>query len=356
MGECMDEKMKSFVVRSLAILLFLLFSYYLVRYGLPVVLPFAVAYGVSCLIRPMSSFFEKKTGIGRKVWSVVLIILTVTVISASLWYLSSALVRELKEFMTVVKDSLADEKSPVRRISDKLMGLVREVDIGEDVTFDLKSMMTAAFSKLTSALADGVGKIVSKAPSFVFFVVVLILSLFYFSADMERIEKAAEVFFSKKAVESFHRWKELGLRALGRFLRAYLSLLGITFAVLTVGFFLIGIDYPVLAALLCALVDILPVLGVGTVLVPWAVILFVMGDSAKGVSMLILFGVMYALRQILEPKIVGEAAGVHPVVALFAVFLGFRLFGVGGMILAPVLLNGARVFWEEKKKKSSTES
>ena len=90
----------------------------------------------------------------------------------------------------------------------------------------------------------------------------------------------------------------------------------------------------------------------GTVLVPWAVILFLMGKTGKAIGLLVLFFVIYALRQILEPRLVGSAAGVHPSLALFSVYLGFRLFGVGGMIIAPVLLNAVSVFWEEKKKKT----
>ena len=349
----MDEKIKSFVIRAVGVLLILLFSYFIIVYGLPAAVPFAIAYAVSCLIRPAGSFLEKKTGIKSKIWSVILILIAVGAVSLTVFFLTRAFLREAKELLLVIKDGIAKNDSPVRQASDRIMGFMREINAGDGISVDLKDVLSGAFTRLTSFLADLVAKIVAKAPSFVLFVVVLVLSLFYFSCDTERIKNEIGALIPKRVFLHIVRATDLAKRAGIRFLRAYLSLFGITFAILTVGFFLIGVDYPLLAAIFCAIVDIMPVLGVGTVLVPWSVLLFITGEGSTAVGMMVLFLVLYIVRQVLEPRIVGSAAGVHPLLALFAVFLGYRLFGVGGMILAPVLLNGARVFWEEKKKKSA---
>ena len=159
----------------------------------------------------------------------------------------------------------------------------------------------------------------------------------------------------KRVTEKGREWIGIAIRALKRFFKAYLSLLGITFLALAVGYFIVGVDYPLLAALLTSLVDILPVFGVGTVLLPWSAVMLVSGETGKGIGLAVLFLIIYAMRQVIEPRIVGKNAGVHPLLVLLFVFLGLQLFGVVGMIAAPVLLNGAAVFWEEKKKNSPAE-
>jgi len=109
-------------------------------------------------------------------------------------------------------------------------------------------------------------------------------------------------------------------------------------ALLLAGFLLLNVERAVLAALLTSLVDLLPVLGVGTVLVPWSVLAFLSGDVFRGVGLLVLFGIMVVVRQFLEPRIVGGSLGIHPLLTLLAVFAGFRLFGFAGMLGAPILL------------------
>ncbi len=353
----MESKLKDIVVRGLAFVLICAGAYVFVKIGFPVILPFALSYVISAGIRPLSSFFSKKTKISKKIWSVILIILTVGIISLSLWFLGSTLIKEAKEALKGIGDFLSDEEGPVKQMSDKMKGIVDKLSIaGGNVEKDMRGMIGQALSALTASFATAVGGFVTGAPSFVFFVVVMILSLFYFSCDLSGIKKELCRTLPKKATDALREWSEMGMRALARFLKAYISLLGITFGALCLGFLIIGTDYPFLAAVLTSLVDILPVFGVGTVLVPWSVILFITGKTTKGIGMLILFAVIYALRQILEPRIVGSAAGVHPIVALFFVFFGFKLFGVAGMIIAPILLNAAAVFWEEKKKKTSRRS
>lgn len=352
----MDKKAQRFVVRGLAVLIVALLGYAFIRFGLPAVLPFITAFVISAVVRPISRLLERKTKTSEKFWSVVLIIAILGALSVSLWFLFVTLGRELKDAMKAVADLLSDPESPLNRSSRRMMDILSSFDtFTKELSFDIGAVISSALSSVTGAVASFVGAIVSGTPNFVFFVVVTVISLFYFTNDSKRVKGEIYRILPQKAADGLFRALTLGLRALFRFLKAYLSLFGINFAALSLGLFLVGVKYPILAALLCALVDILPVFGVGTVLVPWAVILFVTGETGKGVGMLILFGLLYILRQILEPKLVGGAAGVHPVLALLAVYLGFRLGGVGGMICAPILLNGLSVFWEEKRKKDFSE-
>lgn len=340
----MDDKIKKFVIRGIGAVLLCLFGIIAFKYLVPVLLPFGLAYLISAGIRPLAAFLSKKTRLSKKLWAIILIIISALVIVLLLWFIGSTLVREIKE---VLSPSLSEKT--FGRISDKMSRLVERVNVTSFI--DVEKMQTTAVSKAASALADFLGGLVRGAPSFLFFTVVMILSLFYFSCDTDGIKKELKRFLPEGVVKAISEWTELSIRAVGRFARAYLSLFCITFVAVTAGFFFIGIKFPFLGALLCAFVDLLPVFGVGSVLLPWAVLLFLTGETGKAVGMIILLAFMYALRQILEPRIVGGVAGVHPVTVLFGVFLGFKLLGVGGMIAAPLLLNGASVFLEEKRKK-----
>jgi len=343
-----DNKIRLFVMRGLALLLVALFAAAAFRWLIPALIPFGIAFAVSALIRPASKKLGERLFGGVRLWSVVLIILSTVLLGGILWYVGSALLGELREAVQLLGKAIGDEESPLRRSADKLMSSVRAAGFEEMLSgFDAGQVL----GKAASEAAGLVGGILTRAPSFFLFFIVMILSLFYFSCDFPGIKKELVRYLPKGSGKMLSEAAGIGLRALGRFARAYLLLFSITLCVLTAGFFFIGVDYPLLAGAMTALVDLLPVLGVGTVLFPWSLILLISGKTAKGIWMLVLLCFMYVLRQMLEPRIVGAAAGVHPIAVLFSVYLGFRLFGVGGMLAAPLVLNGVCVFLEEKRKK-----
>ena len=111
----------------------------------------------------------------------------------------------------------------------------------------------------------------------------------------------------------------------------------LTFCVMLVGFLLLGISKAPLVALIVAFLDILPVIGVGTVLLPWSIFLFATGDLVTGVGLVILFLVNTVVRQIAEPKIVGKNLGIHPVLSLALIYVGYALFGFAGLLITPLI-------------------
>ena len=111
----------------------------------------------------------------------------------------------------------------------------------------------------------------------------------------------------------------------------------LTAAELLIGFLLLSVDYAVLLALITAVLDALPVLGVGIVLIPYAILSFAMGNTVTGIGLLILYGVITVVRQIAEPRLVGKSLGLHPILMLIAFYAGWRLFGVAGVLIGPLL-------------------
>lgn len=325
----------------------------LIEYALPILLPFGVAYALSCGVRPIARWLHKKTKTSHAFWAVVLIILTAALLTALIWFGASILIREASDAIASMSDMLNQPDNPVSRFADKIESFGKRFHLGSgDFSDTLPEMVKAAVTQISTWVAGGAGDILGHLPSFVFTLFVGIIALFYFCLDSKGISKMIGGFLPRPMIEKASKTASVIMRGLGRFVKAYFVIMMITFVELLCGFLVMRVRYAFLAALLIAIIDVLPVLGVGTVLIPWSALSFIEGDAVRGIQLLVLLGVMYIVRQAVEPRILGKNAGVHPVVALIFVYAGFCLAGVVGMILAPILLNAGAVLWEEREKKS----
>ena len=143
----------------------------------------------------------------------------------------------------------------------------------------------------------------------------------------------------EKWKEGLRKMKIYSINVIGVYIRAYSLLLMVTFAELTVGLLIMRVPHAVLLALAIAVFDVLPVLGTGGILIPWGIVMAVRGNLKMAVGMLVLYLVIAAVRNILEPGLVGKQIGLHPLAALIAMFLGLKLLGLAGMIGLPVALS-----------------
>ena len=133
-----------------------------------------------------------------------------------------------------------------------------------------------------------------------------------------------------------------------KYLRAYVLLLLLTFGELFVGFLILKVPYPLLIALLVALVDILPILGVGTVLLPWAIIeIAITKDIFTGIGLIIVYLIITVVRQITEPKVVAGSLGLHPLITIISMYAGFKLLGILGMIVGPMTALAVKSFMKK---------
>ena len=140
-----------------------------------------------------------------------------------------------------------------------------------------------------------------------------------------------------RAYEVVLRLRDGSISAFSRYIRSYLILLLITFLEMMLGLFIVGAPYPLLMAGVIALLDLLPVVGVGVVLIPWGVWCFIGKNTALGIGLILLFVVHTVLRQMIEPRIVGKSLGVHPILTLVFIYTGYTLFGFVGILLVPLL-------------------
>ncbi len=198
----------------------------------------------------------------------------------------------------------------------------------------LSEFLSAAVNRLPS-LVTFFGKMIPEA---LLFTAVLIMAVFCFCADFSNFNASLLRHVPETFRLKLHKIKRHFVRCFCHVAKAYLILFVITFAQLWIGFLILRLPYALTLALVTAFLDILPVLGVGTVLIPFALWMLFTGRVATAIGLLILYLVITLLRQILEPKIVGSSIGLSAIATLIAMYAGYRAVGVGGMILAPVLV------------------
>ena len=203
---------------------------------------------------------------------------------------------------------------------------------------------------LSARLPEWLGALVGALPSIILFVIVTLISGFYFCIDLGGIHAGIRALLPVGAAE---RLTPLRRRITGtalKYLRAYVLLLLMTFGELFIGFSILGIDYALLLAAVIAVIDILPVFGVGSVLIPWSAVVLISGNYYFGIGLLIIYACVTVVRQIAEPKIVGGSLGIHPLLTLISMYAGFKLFGIFGMIIGPAAALAAKsIFFGNEK-------
>ncbi len=197
---------------------------------------------------------------------------------------------------------------------------------------------TALAGELSMAALGWLSGLMKRLPQIVLFLFTTVMAVFFTTVSYPEILTFIRRQITPRARQRFQGVAGCLRTTFWRWLKAESILCLVTFVMLLLGFWYLGVDYALLTAGRVAIVDALPVLGTGTVLVPWSVYQLLLGSVPRGVALLALYAVILLVRNLLEPKLVAAQAGLPPLAALMAMYLGFRLFGVGGMLLAPVVM------------------
>lgn len=332
-----------FFQRTVTLLLWLTGGYVALRWLLVPLLPFLAALALSALAEPWVQRVRRQLRVRRGFACALVISCILLVLGSALGYLGWQLWREGRELMERLPQLLAQLpgvwESMARRVEgwytashpavrSALDSAARHADTGAQ---QLLSALGAKAMAWASSLAG-------KLPEAGLLTVTTVLAIYFTSTGYPGI-----LSFLKRQLPPVWQTRcrkaaQCCRRTLLKWLRAELLLILTTFALLLGGFLWMGLDYAVLAALLTALVDALPVLGTGMVLLPWAAGAFLLGNSSRALALVVLYAVVLLVHSLLEPRLLAGQAEMPPITALLAMYLGFHLFGVGGMVLLPVLL------------------
>lgn len=318
-----------------------------IEYLLPLALPFILGALLAVGAEPLVRLSGKHLKLPRPLAAGVGVTLTLLLFMALISLLGAFALREL---MALARD-MPDIRQTAINGTDRLEGFLVELShkTPKSIQPALTSTVEAAFDdtsalmeKLSHRATDAVTGTLSRVPRLVLTVATGILAGFMISGRLPKLKAAIRSRIPQSWRDRYIPALQNMRSALLGWLKAQLKLAAITWAIVGTGFFLLKIPYGILWAALIALVDAVPVLGTGTVLVPWAVIEFLQGDMTRGIGLLVLYGLALVTRTVLEPRLVGKHLGLDPLWTLAAFYMGFMLWGVGGMLFAPVLATAVK--------------
>ena len=321
----------------------------LFRYAFGIVLPFLIAWVVGLIIHPLAVKVSDRWHLPRKLCAAVLMLLTLSLFTLLLVLAADRLLAEIRHLLSWLEtdgaslgERLAAWIERMRNITSRIPWLdrLRNVEGLESVLGNIDELVNdlirTTLGELSARIPVWVGTAVRAVPAAMIFLVVTLVACFYFSLDLEAIHRGMLAHLPPSVTSRVPSWRRRAGEIVRQYVRAYLLILVITFLELYTALCILGVDYAFLIAFLTALVDILPVFGVGVVLIPWAVVLLMGKQFFVGFGLLITYAIIMVVRQIIEPRVVSGSLGLHPLLTLFSMYVGYRLFGILGMMLAPV--------------------
>jgi sporulation integral membrane protein YtvI len=347
------------IVMGIAAFLYLFF-----KHALGAALPFILAAIVATVISSPAKKLSKATRLPLKLVSALLVLLLFTAISALIYLAVSRLAYETASLVERLSSDPEIIDRLISQLVDKINGdsaglgmlqSIFDIDVLESLGIDLGKMTSQAVSYIATSIAESVSSFVMRAvtslPSLLLGMIIFLLSAFYLATDARGAYESVASVLPETWKARIPSVKSKLQKTLTGYIKAYLLIMLITFFEAFVGLSLLGVKYAFIIAAAIALVDVLPVLGTGTVLIPWAVFSFITSNVSLGIGLLVLYGVTLVVRQTIEPRVIGSTLGLHPLISLASVYLGLELLGFAGIFAGPVV---AMLLFGTKPQKEST--
>lgn len=354
MNKNFKQYLKVSVNLMIAVIVLLLTIFLLPRL-LVFFMPFVIGWLIAAMANPLVQFFEKKLKIKRKAVSVVVIVLVIAAVVGAVYWILVKLVSQGIEFITDLPTIWQNFEADLEQVGEKWQMFYKRLPLNvqdtlKSITDNMNSYIGTFVGKISSPTMNAIGNFARSIPSVLIAVIMCLLSSYFFVAEREYVTG----FFKKHVPIGIQQKWTIGYRsmkkAVGGYFLAQLRIEVWMYVLLVIGLMILGINYAFLFALLIAVLDLLPVFGTGTIMIPWALIKIISADYKTAIGLLIIWGVGQLIRQLIQPKFIGDSIGVKPIPTLFLLYIGYKVSGVIGMIFAVpigiiiVNLNDAGVF------------
>lgn len=303
-------------------------------------MPFVVGFLFSLLVNPIVRFLDRRIRISRKFGSVLMIALAIGIAALIVYGLALALRTGLRDFMDYLPTMSGNAEQEVKNAIEQLQNLINNLPLvsGVDLsnlTNDILEFMGGLLTRTESGDAvSAIGDVAKSIPNMIVSVIMGFLATYFFIADREKLAEKLDKILPASFKEKTLRLYRQTLGAVGGYFKAQFKIMGVIYVVLVIGLLILQVKYAWLIGFGIALLDVLPVFGTGTVLLPWAVIKLFSGSYQIAVGMLALYALTFLIHQLLQPKMVGDSIGMDPFAALFFMYVGYKVSSVFGMIVA----------------------
>ena len=345
-------KKKDLLINVLYYALIGIAGYLGLKYIFPIVLPFILGFFIAYFIVKVSN----KINVNKKIMRIILAIIFYGTIGLAFVLLTLKIVTSSYNFFLNIPHLYENQVLPVVGVvAEWVTHTFEQLDPGIVETlqmiFDnMGSVFRNLIGSVSGKAVNVLSGIISGIPSVFLGTLLMIISSLFFIVDFDNIQLFVNKYVPVKVLEKTDSIKDYLKNTLFVVLKSYVLIMLFTFTELSLLFFVFGIDNGLIMASIIAVFDIMPILGTGGIVIPWAVFSFLMGDMMMGIKLIAIYGIVMIVRNYIEPKIVGAQLGLHPIITLISMFVGLSLFGIVGMFGLPITIS---YLWKKYKEKTS---
>ena len=306
--------------------------------------PFTLALFISIIIRPLVRFLMNKLKFSKKTASIISIVTFLIVFFGLIGILSLKFFGEIYKLSQNLNNYSSDIQNLWTENVKKVYTYLGNFPAGfnDQLNNTINSFVSKGSVKLGSFI-NGVISFVTSIPTLILYIVITILSTFFMILDRDEILSYMEHQLPKSWLDKVFNIKTEMFTVLVSYLKAQailgsICLIESLILLNLLAFLKFDVPYPLLMSIIICIADILPILGAGTILIPWSVLSFATGNIKLGIGLLISYLIIMSVRQMLEPKLISQNLGVHPLITLISMYSGFKVFGVSGFLIGPVVM------------------
>lgn len=339
------ESKKSFLIQAAYYAFIAILAFLAIRFLLPPLGPFIFGFFFAWLLHKPAIAVGKKLHVHYRLTSFVLGLILYAILFVVVLIAGAQVVSALEHFVPQIPVIYANQIVPfIAEMFDKLEVQMQDfdpaiVELIDRLSQELFSSLQKAISSFSVMAVRLASTIITRMPSVILSIILMVVSTFFIVLDFDNIISTVLGMMPKRLRETVTQTVNTGVSSVQKILGSYILIMCMSFMELSIGLLLLNIPYAVGIALLIAVMDIMPVLGTGLVLIPWAIIAAILGLYPTAIGVALLYVIMLVVRNIVEPKLVGKQMGLHPVATLISMFLGLEFFGILGLFGFPIALS-----------------
>lgn len=338
------EKKKQFIINTIFYAIIICLALLVLKYLVPILLPFIFAFCFASILQlPVKKLAGHDSKLRR--WITIIVgIVFFALIFLGIAYTGIRLFNWFLSFLEFVPRIYQNELLPFFNTAlDTMRQQIAFADVEMAVKIEniFANLLKSFGNSISSFSMNAIGRLSSSIagiPGLIIKLIICIISCFFFMLDYDKILDFCKGLLPTKQREKVRVIKGYVTNTVLVYLKSYFLLFLLTCVELSIGFYIMGIPYSLIIGILIGIFDILPILGTGGILLPWAFILFVMGNVKLGIGIFVLYLIITIIRNTLEPKLVGKQIGLHPLATLISLYVGLNMLGIIGMIAFPVTL------------------
>ena len=318
-------------------------GFLLFRFVLPWAAPFLLALLTARLIEPLVKWLMSRLNLRRGFAASVCGLLVLALMLSLLGFAVHQLINGFGSFVQHLPEMAGQMSHSFSRLESAVYRFIIAAPVETQALINtavesFAAMLEELPAQLSTQVLSFAASVATAFPRIFLFIITYAISVLFMSAAYPQVMAFLLRQIPAKWHQRLRNFREDLAQTLIKWCKAQMMLIAMTFAILTAAFLILGVSFGILFAALIALIDALPILGTGTVLIPWAIISMIGGDFTMGLGLLLTYAVVSVVHSVMEPRLVGNQLGLHPVATLMAMYLGFRAVGVLGMITFPFIL------------------